>query len=103
MDSCKTTVHGRRALTETGSVTLGCILLAITMLVLGTPAAQAASCDPVSRICTCGKAGGYDDLNVSESNADLRVVGYCRVLQKDVKDSTFKFKNVNILSGGALL
>ena len=33
---------------------LGGILLVITLLVLGTQAAQAVLCDPVSRTCTCG-------------------------------------------------
>jgi cell migration-inducing and hyaluronan-binding protein len=90
---------------------LGGILLALTLLVLGTQAAQAVSCDPVSRTCTCGIPGGYEYLTLNGSPwqtpsanlYDLRVIGGCRVLQSNVKNSRFFFKNVNILNGGILL
>jgi len=90
---------------------LGRILLAITLLVLGTQAAQAVSCDPVSRTCTCGISAGYEYLALNGSPwqtpsanlYDLRVIGGCRVLQKNVQNSSFFFKNVNILNGGTLL
>jgi hypothetical protein len=72
---------------------LGGILLALTLLVLGTQAAQAVSCDPVSRTCTCGIPGGYEYLTLNGSPwqtpsanlYDLRVIGGCRVLQSNVR------------------
>ena len=91
---------------------LGRILLVITLLVLGTQAAQAGvECDDDKASCTCSGSGIIELARTdnkpakwfsSVSAPDLKVEGECQVRLLYGQESYF-FKNVNILAGGTLL
>jgi cell migration-inducing and hyaluronan-binding protein len=111
MNSRETNAKYRRAIVHRGSVRLGRILLVITMVVLGTQAAQAdVKCEGGTCTCTGGPVSFLDKGQpwLSAGSApDLQVSGpgKCQVmLPRDSSGKTsYYFKNVNILKGGILL
>jgi hypothetical protein len=111
MNSPETNANYRHALSRTGSVKLGRILLVITMLVLGTQAAQAQDLCP-NRLCVCsndtflssGLRPPYPKAEWGDPSTapDLIVNGPCKVPIITGKIFAHYFKNVNILEGGIL-
>lgn len=113
MNSRESNANYRRAIARAASVKLGRILLVITMLVLGTQAAQAQQQDlcPAGP-CVCSNdaflASGlnppYPHAEWSDPSTapDLIVNGPCKVAIRTSKTFQYYFKNVRILEGGIL-
>jgi hypothetical protein len=97
MNSRKIDSYSRHALARAGAVKLGSGLLVITMLVLGTQAAQAQA----ARECAGNLQEEPLPTNPNDLPPDLIVSGGCSVPIGTGKK--YFFKQVNILSGGNLV
>jgi hypothetical protein len=97
MNSRTIDANSRHALAQAGTVKLGSSLLVITMLVLGTQAAQAQA----ARECAGNLQEEPLPTNPNDLPPDLIVKGGCSVPIGTGKK--YFFKQVNILSGGSLI